>query len=267
MKIRPAAIVILIISAALFALSTNTYGFAMTLGAFFTLGIFSFLYKDNPFYKFCEAVFVGISAGYWFVQLYYQNLLAKLIDNLGSQPFGWTYIAYVAVGILGIMMLMRLVPKIGWISRWPLSVVVGATAGLWFITYLQSNAMQQLQNTIMPIQAYSTDGSISWYNTIGNLTVALGTITGVIYFFFSKEHKGLFGGAAKVGVWFLMITFGASFGYTVMSRMSLLIGRLDYLYGDWLQWNLTAVGILVAWVVLMMVLRHFGGGEEESPSH
>jgi len=260
------AIAILILSAVLFLVSSNTYGFAMTLGAFFTLGIFSFLYKDNPFYKFCEAVFVGISAGYWFVQLYYQNLLAKLIDTLAAGSFGWTYIAYIAVAILGVMMLLRLVPKIGWISRWPLSVVVGATAGLWFITYLQSNAMQQLQNTIMPIQSYTADGAISWYATVGNLTVAIGTITGVIYFFFSKEHKGAFGRAAKVGVWFLMITFGASFGYTVMSRMSLLIGRMDYIYGDWLQWNLGAVGILVAWVLVMLLLRHFGGGSEE-PTH
>jgi len=30
-----------------------------------------------------------------------------------------------------------------------------------------------------------------------------------------------------VGVYFLMISFGASFGYTVMARMSLLIGRFD----------------------------------------
>jgi hypothetical protein len=232
---RIATIILLIVSALLFALSANSYGFAMTLGAFFTLGIFTFLYKDNPFYKFCEAVFVGISAGYWFVQLYYQNLLAKLIDNLAAGEFGWMYIAYLAVAALGVMMLMRLVPKIGWISRWPLSVIVGATAGLWFITYLQSNAMQQLQNTIMPIQTYAADGSLSLYQTIGNLTVAIGTITGVIYFFFSKEHKGAFGAAAKVGVWFLMVTFGASFGYTVMSRMSLLIGRMDFLFSDWLR--------------------------------
>jgi len=114
-------------------------------------------------------------------------------------------------------------------------VIVGATAGLWFITYLQSNAMHQLEDTIKPLQAYAADGSLSWYQTIGNITVAIGTVTGVIYFFFSKEHKGAFGTAARVGIWFLMITFGASFGYTVMSRMSLLIGRLDFLYGSWLR--------------------------------
>lgn len=235
MKLSGSVIVTLIVSAVLFALSANTYGVAISMAAFFTLGIFSFLYKDNPYYKFCESVFVGVSAGYWFVSLYYQNLLAKLIDTLIDAPFGWNYIAYIFAGVLGLMMILRMAPKIGWISRWPLAVIVGATAGLWFITYLQSNAMSQLENTIMPIQGWSADGSLDWYQTIGNLTVAIGTITGVIYFFFSKEHKGAFGQAAKIGILFLMVTFGASFGYTVMSRMSLLIGRLDFLYGTWLH--------------------------------
>ena len=64
--------------------------------------------------------------------------------------------------------------------------------------------------------------------------VFVGTFTGLIYFFFSVEHKKAAGGAARIGIFFLMVTFGASFGYTVMSRMSLLIGRMDFLFGDWL---------------------------------
>jgi hypothetical protein len=32
-----------------------------------------------------------------------------------------------------------------------------------------------------------------------------------------------------------MVTFGAAFGLTVMSRMSLLIGRIDFLLRDWLH--------------------------------
>ena len=31
-----------------------------------------------------------------------------------------------------------------------------------------------------------------------------------------------------------MIAFGASFGYTVMARVSLLIGRIQFLLHDWL---------------------------------
>ena len=31
-----------------------------------TLALFSFLYKDNPFYRIAEHIFAGLSAGYYF---------------------------------------------------------------------------------------------------------------------------------------------------------------------------------------------------------
>jgi hypothetical protein len=206
------------------------------IGAILTLGIFSFLYKDNPFYKFSEALFVGISAGYWFVVTYWQYFLPKLVDNLalaynelvtkGRIDYHWIYLLG---GFFGILMLMRLVPKIGWLSRWSLAFIVGTTAGLQFTRYLESNGIRQVVGTISPLVVSGNMNA-----TIGNIIIVVGTFCGLIYFFFSKEHKGAFGGAARVGVWFLMITFGALFGYTVMSRMSLLIGRMDYLFGIWL---------------------------------
>jgi hypothetical protein len=62
----------------------------------------------------------------------------------------------------------------------------------------------------------------------------VGVITVLVYFFFSLEHKGVVGKTARVGVWFLMITFGAAFGFTVMGRITLLVGRFDFLFNDWL---------------------------------
>ena len=207
------------------------------IGAILTLGIFSFLYKDNPFYKFSEALFVGVSAGYWFVVTFWQYFLPKLIDNLvlaytlltveGKIDYHWVYILG---GGLGVLMLLRLFPSVGWLSRWSLAFIVGTTAGLQFTRYLESNGIIQVKGTILPL---IVGGDL--YTTIGNIVIVVGTFCGLIYFFFSKEHKGAFGGAARVGVWFLMITFGALFGYTVMSRMSLLIGRMDFLFSDWLH--------------------------------
>jgi hypothetical protein len=92
--------------------------------------------------------------------------------------------------------------------------------------------MRQVEDTIMPL--FGTNFDAPLYDVVGNIVVAVGTFAGLVYFYFSKEHKGWLGGTAKVGIFFLMITFGASFGYTVMSRMSLLIGRIDFLFGDWL---------------------------------
>jgi hypothetical protein len=62
----------------------------------------------------------------------------------------------------------------------------------------------------------------------------VGLLTTLVFFFFSKEHKGALGGSARIGIYFLMVSFGASYGYTVMARVSLLIGRVMFLLRDWL---------------------------------
>ena len=51
------------------------------IAALLTLGIFSFLYKDNPVYKFCESLFVGTSAGYWAVSFFWDSLHKKLYEQ------------------------------------------------------------------------------------------------------------------------------------------------------------------------------------------
>jgi len=204
------------------------YTFGVWLAAAFTLGIISFLYRDNIFYKMCEAIFVGSSAGYWFITYFWDNLHRKfwmqVFDPVNPQYAPW-------IGfILGVLMLTRLFgSKISWLSRWPLAFIIGATAGVYMMFYFVSNAMLQIGASIRPIFVGGFGDIVS------NLLISAGTFCGLVYFFFSKEHKGAFGGAAKVGIWFLMITFGASFGYTVMSRMSLMLGRLDFLFGQWLQ--------------------------------
>jgi len=54
----------------------------------------------------------------------------------------------------------------------------------------------------------------------------------LVYFYFSAEHRGAVGAISRLGIWYLMLGFGAAFGYTVMGRVSLLIGRMNYLFID-----------------------------------
>ena len=226
--------------------------FLITLAAFLTLAIFSFLYRDNPYYKFAEHLFVGISAAYWMCVGFWSTIVGNLIPNLSrglSGTFGVPYkdfnIFYIVPLILGIMLLMRLSSKAGWISRWALAWIVGTTAGLNLIRYLRTDFISQVSNTFVPLLVdwkgvgpFFSDLSFSatgqFVMTLSNWVIFIGVFSGLIYFFFSKEHKGFFGVASKVGIWVLMITFGASFGYTVMGRVSLLVGRLTYLFKDWL---------------------------------
>ncbi len=197
------------------------------IGAILTFAIFSFLYKDNPIYKIAEQIFVGISAGYWFIYTIFNILKPNLFNPLISDFNNNTLLVLPA--ILGIFMLCRLIPNINWLSRYAISLIVGTTAGLALIQTLQSDVINQMSVTILNPFTGANAAAI-----LGKWILIIGTTTGIIYFFFSKKHTGAFGSAAKIGIVFLMISFGAAFGYTVMARISLLIGRLNFLLGDWL---------------------------------
>jgi len=195
------------------------------LGAALTLCVLSFLYKDNPFFKFAEHLFVGISAGYWATLEYYNMFLPNLWEPLTQQGRLLLLVPFA----LGILLFSRFTKKFSWLSRWPMALVIGIYAGIAILGYMQGDLFPQIHANLRPLV---TD---NWLTSFNNILLTLGVITGLLYFFFSKEHKGALGGAAKVGIWFLMISFGASFGYTVMSRMSLLIGRVLFLLKDWLH--------------------------------
>jgi hypothetical protein len=195
------------------------------LGAALTLCIFSFLYRDNPFYKFAEHLFVGISAGYWATLEWHNVFLPNLWEPLTQEGRLLLLVPFA----FGILLFSRFTKKFSWLSRWSMALIIGIYAGIAIVGYGSGDLILQIRANLLPLW---TD---NWLTSFNNILLTLGVITGLIYFFFSKEHKGTLGGAAKIGIWFLMISFGASFGYTVMSRMSLLIGRIYFLLVTWLH--------------------------------
>ena len=214
------------------------------LAALFTLCILSFLYGDNPLYKLAEAVFVGVSAAYWMVVGFWtgivQNLFSKLVPDLirgsllpGLPESQEQELIYLVPLLLSVLMLMRLSPVGGWVSRWALAFFIGATAGIRLLGYFQSDFIRQIQSTILPLVVVGTQG-FDFSASIQNLTIVVGVLSCLVYFFFSIEHKGVVGGVSRLGIWFLMITFGAGFGYTVMGRIALMAQRLEFLADDWL---------------------------------
>lgn len=198
---------------------SHQFPFFLTMvTAFFTLAIFSFLYRDNPFFKFAEHVFAGLSAGYYF-GLIYQSVIVQQVWFPLTHNGQWSVLI---PGALGLLMFARFIPSIGWTTRLPLAFVIGSTAGIMFI--------QQLHGVILPQvgRTFLTLGSLN------NILIVAGVLSTLIYFYFSKPHTGPLGWVASAGIGFIMVAFGAHFGYTVMARVSLLIGRVQFLLGDWL---------------------------------
>ncbi|MEO0094433.1 MAG: hypothetical protein ABIL46_07715 [candidate division WOR-3 bacterium] len=194
------------------------------IGALLTLAIYSFLYKDNPFYKIAENIFVGVSAGYWAVVLWYDYAWPNLFEPLFTKA-QWYNIFPILIGFL---MFAPLIPKISWMIRIPLTFTMGVAMAVSITQIVQGDIFPQLQATFLPLKG------VSIFNAVSNLFIICGVIFTLIYFYFSKEHKGALGIGAKMGIWFMMISFGASFGYTIMARVSLFIGRVYFLLHSWL---------------------------------
>ena len=95
--------------------------------------------------------------------------------------------------------------------------------------FQKNGILKQMSATVMPL--VTENG----YPDFTAIIVIVGVLSTLTYFYFSREHKGMIGKVSKVGTYFLMIFFGATFGYTVMSRMSTFIGRIDFLLTDFLH--------------------------------
>jgi hypothetical protein len=229
------------------------YSLSRTIGvwiaAILTLCVFSYLYRDNPFYKLVESIIVGVSAGYWIVQYGWTVLVSKVLVKLSPDLARYAFLPetpvdakpeylYLVPVILGCLIFCRLIPKVAWLGRWPLAFIVGTTAGLKLILFLNADFVRQIRSTILPLVVLSTNASggsdFDWRQSIQNLVIVVSVLSSLTYFYFSVEHKGWVGRISRVGIWVLMISFGASFALTVMGRITLLTMRLQFLFDDWL---------------------------------
>jgi hypothetical protein len=198
------------------------------IAAFLTLCIFSFLYRDNPFYRFAEHLFVGVAAGYLLAVQYQNVIVPNLWMPLSSGPRTPQSIFLALIpAVLGVLMLARVWERMAGPARWAIAFYVGIYSGIAVPGYLQAQIFAQLSDAVKPFAP-------GW-GAVNSALVLLGLLTVLAYFFFSAPHRGVHGASARVGIWFLMIAFGASFGYTVMARVSLLISRVQFLLRDWLH--------------------------------
>ncbi|MFH1686689.1 MAG: hypothetical protein ABIE70_04115 [bacterium] len=190
-----------------------------------TLAILSFLYRDNPVYHMAESLLIGVSIGYTLVTTWNTTLVDLLFAPLFGDGKYWLVILLA----LGLMMFGRFTRRTEKLSRIPIALMIGSGAGVAIPAMLEQRTLIQLSATITPLL------DSSGMPDIAGIVVLVGVISTLCYFYFSREHVGPLGSAAKLGTWFLMLFFGTTFGYTVMSRMSTFIGRVEFLFVDFLK--------------------------------
>jgi hypothetical protein len=189
------------------------------IAAFLTLCIFSFLYKDNPFYKFAERLVAGIATGYWTMLLYHTNFKPVVWDRLAAGRY-----EYVIPTLLGLMMWTRFSRNWSWVSRYSIAFYIGISSGITITLALYASLFKQLEATVKYPITFDATG-------LSSLLIIIGVLSALVYFFFSAAHKGTMGVVSKLGIYIIMIGFGAGFGMTVMGRIALLVQRVIFLKG------------------------------------
>lgn len=265
------------------------------LGIFLTFCVLSFLYKDNPFYKIAEHLFIGTSVGYLVVQQYNDNLAPKLVDAVTELHGIDLAVRMLALLLVALMFVKAMSKRWAWLGRFPLAFVVAFYAGLQINAVVAAELGEQIKfaaqdvdskkvdvNTAdattltalpgasplvaeklireratapftslddvvarpslsaaekadfdaargslvgLDARAAVTPGQRNWFGVLSNLLLLGGLLSALVYFYFSIAHTGLIGRASRLGVWVLMVGFGASFGLTVQGRLALAIGR------------------------------------------
>jgi hypothetical protein len=212
--------------------------FWQSVAAFCTIATLSFLYKDNAFYKFAEHLFVGVAAGYVVCTEFYNVILPNLWRPLTSGSDFWVLIPL----LMGLALFTRFSSGLSWISRYPMSLIIGVYSGLAVIGFASGDLVLQVQASLIPVisvPAANTfaahPSTLSFLGMLDNPTFTIGLICVLFYFFFSIEQRGGFRFLAVGGTALLMIGFGAGYGYTVMTRIALLFDRLYFLVVEYLR--------------------------------
>jgi len=130
-------------------------------------------------------------------------------------------------------------------------------SGLAIPRTISSFILKQVEDTVRPLLSMAGGEGLTFsmnlLNPASNLNaiiILIGVSSVLFYFFFSIEHSGPGKVVARTGIIFLMIAFGAAFGYTVMARMSLLIGRLT----DLIEFSDASYGRPTLWLFILTVV-------------
>ena len=209
-----------------------------------TLMILSFLYRDNPLFKIGENIFIGIALGYMWTLLWEISVKPFFIMPLTDMfvEFHLSDLTIIFWFLLASTMLFRFNRKKAWVANYYFGFIFGYMAGMQIPIQVQ-NILLQSTNLMKNVNQGS------FYETSKWIVLVFGTFSALMYFFFSKPHKGLLGRTARVGIVVMMIFFGAAFGSTVMGRVSLFIDRSILLVAHPFEAMVSAGAIIVFLIV------------------
>jgi hypothetical protein len=175
----------------------------------------SFLYRENIFYRIGEALLVGLALALS-VKVGIDVLINRIyIPIVVKQQ--WLSPTLIAVA-LGLMMYTRFSKSLWWMSRWPIALLSGAGLGIAMKGAVMAQIVRQLDIGSLITRDVFTG--------VNNLILLVTAITSLAYFLYTFEHRGALAPIAKLGIYSMMICFGTTLGLFLMSNIGFAISLI-----------------------------------------
>jgi len=210
-----------------------------------TIFIYSYFFKDNPFYKISEHTFIGVASGIAFA------LALQSVNVSGVKPLLAGDIMRLLPLVLGLLAFLRFSRKTRWISMYPFAYLIGIGTGVAVRGTITAQITTQIRSLI-PL--WGAD-PVKNFTTLLMFAIAVFVICN---FMFSIKQTGAIGTAAKIGQYFLMIAFGYSFAgfiYSYTSYSLIAIAMMFTFPGLYLT---IIAGLIIAALVLLEYTRKKG---------
>ena len=226
--------------------------FTVIVAGISTIAIFSFLIRENWFYRFFEHLYIGIAAGlglvvpiknYLWPQVFVPLLgldIVRYPDGTFSQEYSYYNLLYIPPMLFGLLFYFTYSRRYSWLSKLVIGFLLGMSGGIAFKGFF-NEFTPQLVSSFKPLLVFTglgLDRQVDWMSSFSNTVFVVTLLSVMSYFFFSFKRSGE---AARylnsTGRWLMMVCFGAFFGSTVMARMALLVERLQFLLIDWAEGN------------------------------
>lgn len=216
-----------------------TAAFFWTLaGLILTLMVLTYIFGDNFIFRLAAYAFLGIAAGYVFILIYYQVLIPRLlVPYLRGSP---TQIMMTIVPILlGALLLTKLVPQMSRLGNLPIAYLLGVGAALAAGGALIGTLIPQMEavwQLFEPAKLIEAGGQLNVPWLIGALVIFMGTLFTLITFQYTWGRGGVMTSrplwlrvSVAAGQVFIGLTLGAFYAGILLSALTALIDRLDFI--------------------------------------
>jgi hypothetical protein len=209
-----------------------------TIVAFFlTLLVFSYILGDNPLFRIASYLFVGVSAGYVAVLIFYQILLPRIVIPLITASLGEKLLVLIPT-LLSLLLIFKLFPRLSFLGNPSMAYLVGIGAAVAIGGAITGTIFGQVQGAVevFNIAPGTSFGDLTG-QILGGGILLVGTVSSLAYFQFTGSRKAgqevkrpaWMEFIARIGQAFIAITLGALFAGVLAASLAALIERLDFI--------------------------------------